>query len=194
MSAIDWKQVSESLIALGAFLAYVALALEAVLHYADLKRWIMKPNFQLGVYPKGSYASIMVTNTKTGNPLKDWRICDATDCEGYLAIKKHQTEDDRVFDVKETTPLRWEGEEKVYKRLPAAPLPAYLQAFVYDSTSGGIRLRIYGGYESGVPPSLRVDILVQIQSKEKTVGKWLRDVDLVQCIKTGKFPEFVDAP
>ena len=192
MSGIDWKPVSESLIALGAFLAYVVLALEVVLHYADLRRRIMKPNFQLEMYPKGSYASIMVTNTKTGNPLKDWRICDATDCEGYLAIKKHQTGNDRVFDVEERAPLHWEGEGKVYKRLSAAPLPAYLQAFGYDSVSGGVSLRAHGGYLSGIPPALKVDILVQIQSKEKTVGKWLRDVDLVQCIKTGKFPAFTD--
>jgi hypothetical protein len=184
----------DSLVAFGSLLGSVALVLEIILHYADLKRWVMRPNFQLAMYPKGSYASIVVTNTKIGNLLKDWRICDATDCEGYLAIKKHQTEDDRIFDVKETTPLSWEGEGKVYKRLPAAPLPAYLQAFAYDSVSGGVGLRIHGGYESGIPPSLRVDILVQIQAKEKTVGKWLRDVDLVQCIKTGKFPEFVDPP
>ena len=79
----------------------------AILHYTDLKRWVMKPNFQLGMYTKDNFASIMVPNTKTGNPLKDWRICDATDCEGYLAIKKHETKNDRILDVKETTPLTW---------------------------------------------------------------------------------------
>jgi hypothetical protein len=152
----------------------------------------MKPNFQLAMYPRGTHASISVTNTKTGNPLKDWRICDATDCEGYLAIKEHETEDDRSFGVKETTPLTWEGGEKVYKRLPAAPLAAYLQAFEYEPIHGDLGVRIYGGHVSWILPSLRVDILVQIQSNEKTIGKWLRDVDIVQCIKTGKFLEFTD--
>jgi hypothetical protein len=64
MSGIDWKPVSESAIALGAFLAYVLLALEIVLHYADLKRRIMKPNFQFQMYVKGSSATIAITNAK----------------------------------------------------------------------------------------------------------------------------------
>jgi hypothetical protein len=188
MSAIDWKPISEFVIALGAFLGYLALVLEVVLHYTDLKKMIMKPNFQLAMYPKGSLvALIAVTNAKTS-----WRVCDATECEGKLAIKKHETKDDGNFDVKETTPLMWEGEEKALKRLPAASLPEYLQAFVYDPVTNELRVRIYGGKESWIVPSLRVDIFVQIQSNEKTIGKWLRDVDIVQCIKIGKFPEFTD--
>ena len=196
MSAVDWKSVIESLIALGGVLAYVALALEAILHFADLKRWIMKPNFRVQMHSKENFASVMVTNAKTGNPFKDWRICDATECEGNLAIKNHETKEDHVFDVKETTPLRWEGAGKVYRRMPVSLLPTYLQAFQYDSISGGVHLRIYDEDSSFVCilthlPST-VDIFVQIQSREGTVGKWLRDVDLAQCIKTGKFSAFAD--
>lgn len=198
MSTIDWKPVFDSLIALGAFLAYVAVILEVVLHYADLKRQIMKPNFQLRMYPKGSYAGIMVTNDKTGNPLRDWRVCDATDCEGWLAIKNHETIDDSAFDVKERTPLRWEGEGKILKRMSVSPLPAHLQAFEYDSTTGGVHVRIYDEGEFRVsilglvPPT--VDVFVQVQSEEGTVAKWLRGVNLAECIKKGEFPEFVDPP
>jgi len=184
------------IVALGSILGYVVLALEVVLHYADLKRLIMKPNFQLLMCVKGSFASIMVTNIKTGNPLKDWRICDATYCEGYLAIKNHTTKDDRVLDVKETTPLRWEGEGKVYKRLPAAPLPGYLQAFEYHSDTEGINLRVYDENDLVVsaihPTSPTVDILVQIQSNEGTVAKWCRDVDLSRSFRAGRFPAFTE--
>jgi hypothetical protein len=188
MSATDWKPISEFVIALGAFLGYLALILEVVLHYTDLKRMIMKPNFQLAMHPKGSFfASIAVTNAKTS-----WRVCDATECEGKLAIKKHGTKDDGDFDVKETTPLTWEGEEKVIQRIPAGSLTEYLQAFVYDPMNKELGVRIYGGNVSVIVPANNLDIFVQIKSNEKTIGKWLRDVDIVQCIKTGKFPPFTD--
>jgi hypothetical protein len=156
----------------------------------------MKPNFQLAMYPtayqKGISISIAVTNKKTRNPLANLRICDATECEGKLAIKKHETKNESIFDVKETTPLAWEGGEKTYKRLPAAPLPAYLQAFEYDLLSDSLVVRISGGKTSRILTSCKVDVLVQIESNEKTIARWLRDVDLVQCIRAFNFPPFVD--
>jgi hypothetical protein len=187
-SAIDWKSLGDYAIALGAILGYVALALEIFLHYTDLKRILMRPNFQLAMRPQGDfYAAIAVTNAKTS-----WRVCDATDCEGKLAIKKHETTDDEHFDVKGTTPLMWEGEEEVLRRLPAGALPEYLQAFVYRFVDDELYVRVRGGRESYIPPSLRLDILVEIRSNERTVSSWLRDVDIVQCIRNGKFPEFTD--
>jgi hypothetical protein len=187
--AVDWRGVSDYLLTFGAFLGYVALALEIVLHYADLKKMIMRPNFRLAMYPIDEFsASISVTNAKTS-----WRVCDATECEGKLAIKKHETLDREGFDVKETTPLTWEGEEYVLRRLPAgSPLPEYLQAFVYEPQGKTISVRVRGGGESWIEHPSGVDVFVQIQSGERTVGKWLRNIDIVQCVRKRKFPDFTD--
>jgi hypothetical protein len=174
------------------YLGYVLLLLQIIARYADLRKLIMKPNFRLQMRTETSSALIMVTNAKTGNPLKDWFICDATDCEGCLAIKRHETKDDRVFDVIETTPLTWEGEGKISKRLPAGSLPAHLHAFEVVLPHADLRVRGRGEATSWMVPNLRVDVLVQVQSKEKTVRRWMRDIDIRQCIKNGQFPEFVD--
>jgi hypothetical protein len=64
MLTVGWKTLSDFLIVFGSILGYVALALEAVIHYRDLKNWIMEPNFQLQMYSKEHFVTdVMVTNT-----------------------------------------------------------------------------------------------------------------------------------
>jgi hypothetical protein len=197
MSVVSWKSVFDFLLALGSILGYVVLVLEGIVHYADLKRWFMKPNFRLEMYSGGFVSNIMVTNRKTGNPLKDWRISEATDCMGYLAIKKHETSGDSQYDIKETTPLCWEGEGKIYRRICVSPLPAYLQAFRYDFRADQVKVRYYEGphnlsLESSLHVMDKVDVFVQIQSNEGSIGKWLKNIDLRESIRTARFPEFTD--
>jgi len=192
MSEIDWKTALNLLIASGGVLAYVALILELVLHFDDLKAKTMKPNFQLSMKTIPYRDGNLNTHIYVENPKTNWRVADATECRIRLRILSQSGQ-----ELKGTTPLRWEQTGNDFnQRISAGSQPVDSFALQYDPRHGHISVNVCQGALNTLSRFRQfqesVDIEVAVESKEKTVTKYVRGVKLPEQFSLASWPPFVN--